>query len=140
MFIIINDKTEPEITCEVRNMLNSDAKSPFDVFSEPLSSLLGLMNYRCEDRELGVLLNSESIVCGYSIFSLNEIHQFYISPNFRKQKLGREMLNEMKLIFKLRGEIVINIHPLDTSEAKCFWKSVGAHCENLSSRLWCIPL
>ncbi|WP_261454107.1 GNAT family N-acetyltransferase [Serratia fonticola] len=140
MFKTFKYQQDPELAEAVCAMLRDDAKSPFDVFSEPLSNLLGRSSYPVEDLEIGILLNDDGLPCGYAVFSSTEIKQFYISKSFRRRGLGKYMLEFLKQIYKEKGAAIIELHAWGSEQAREFWASCGAYCEDSKSQLWCIEL
>ncbi|MCI1676596.1 MAG: GNAT family N-acetyltransferase [Ewingella americana] len=140
MFKVIDFKNDRKLVDGIINMLRDDAKSPFDYLSEPLSSLLGLVTNPVVDRKLGTLINDDGIICGYVVFSFSEIHQFYVAPDYRNQRLGREMLSKLTQVFKLRGLSRVVVNVLHTEQARRFWVGNGALPEDANSHLYIILL
>lgn len=140
MFKLIDFNVDKQLSNEVIDMLKNDSRSPFDYLREPLASLLGLVTHPAVGCELGVLTDDEGLSSGYCVFSQKEILQFYISPDQRDKKLGREMLNKVKEIFKGRGLTTIHINILHTEQAQRFWEGNGAYCENANARYYLMEL
>lgn len=140
MFKIFNWQQEPDLVEEICAMLGSDAKAPFNVFSEPLANVLGMMTHPVDGYEIGALLDDDDHVCGYALFTSVKILQFYVAPDFRMQGHGRAMIEALKQIYKEMNAVIIDIPVRSTEQARSFWEACGAYCEDPNSQLWCIVL